>query len=53
MTYNPQAGQRGGARKEFIAAVSKAIDEIEQGKGATACMADIKASYYKMKERLK
>lgn len=53
MTYNPQAGQRGGARKEFIAAVSKAIDEIEQGRGATACMADIKSAYDKLQERLK
>lgn len=44
---------RAGGRKQFIASVAKVLEEYEQGRGATACMDDIKKAMGKLKGSLK
>ncbi|ODT50279.1 hypothetical protein [Devosia sp. 63-57] len=39
-----RAGRRGASRKRALAAVAKIIRDYEEGRGASACMADIKAA---------
>lgn len=36
------AGARGGARAAFVAATDRLLDEYEQGRAASAVLADIK-----------
>lgn len=47
------AKMRAGGRKQFIASVVKALNEYEQGRGATACMDDIKKAMGQLKDSLK
>lgn len=47
------AMNNGTARKIFIARVSELLSEYEQGRGATACLADIKAAYMKVAKSMK
>lgn len=47
------ARNNGAARKIFIARVSELLSEYEQGRGATACLEDIKAAYMKVAKSLK
>lgn len=44
---------RAGGRKQFIASVIKALEEYDQGRGATACMDDIKKAMGQLKVSLK
>lgn len=47
------AKMRAGGRKQFIASVAKALEEYDQGRGATACMGDIKKAMRQLKESLR
>lgn len=44
---------RAGGRKQFIASIAKTLEEYEQGRGATACMDDIKKAMGQLKESLR
>lgn len=47
------ARNNGTARKIFIARVSELLSEYDQGRGATSCLADIKAAYMKVAKSIK
>lgn len=47
------ARNNGSARKIFITRVSELLSEYEQGRGATACLADIKTAYTKVANSIK
>lgn len=42
------ARRNGSARKTFIERVGGLMSEYDQGRGATACLADIKEAYLKL-----
>lgn len=50
MTVVPE--KSGGARKEFIAKVRRIVGDLDEGRGATACMLDIKAALHQLDRRV-
>lgn len=47
------AKMRAGGRKQFISRVAMALEEYDQGRGATACIDDIKKAMGQLKGALK
>lgn len=47
-----KAVRKGRARSEFIAATKRLLREYREGRGASACMADLEKSFSELQRRL-